>query len=405
MVILYSLLVFLTNIQYSVLWNDFLNTSKSNSTIILTALPPVTILGEPKITLIVPARKVCHKGFYDDRYNVCTYLDHNDEVTPIYSPCPGNATVVEGYCIGIMTSEYEKHCPGRYKLNKEELCIKSSSYQAQRKICPEGFELKSKGQDVEKIYRCVRKMYSKPIKVPATDMFGREHDSRDFCKKSENHYCPKKSHTKPIKYVIQCPKNAKLIKSLDNSKATCETKVTVIPDYDKNCGGANSAWYWDEDSASCIKIRTSEPKLRCPYPHPKLGPGLGDWDTPEYHPHPIYKCLAIRGRAKVIGCPKGYSLKRRKCYRIIHLPFEIDCKHVEGFKFEYDHDTKIGVCKFTHVESDYIGLPSYPSAREALTSHQIFKNTNTEDILRAYQQGLFDLQMIEQELMQEFSHH
>lgn len=51
---------------------------------ILTRAPPVTKLGDPSITLTVPARKVCHKGSFDSKYNSCTYIDKDDEAVPIY---------------------------------------------------------------------------------------------------------------------------------------------------------------------------------------------------------------------------------------------------------------------------------------------------------------------------------
>ncbi|CUV06909.1 hypothetical protein [Cryptosporidium parvum Iowa II] len=100
---------------------------------------------------------------------------------------------------------------------------------------------------------------------------------------------------------MQCPKGAKLVSSFDNSKATCETKVTVVPDFDRRCGGEQSGWFWDGELNVCLKLRTHEPKLRCPHPRPKLGMEIGNWDTPEYEPHPIYTCLANRARAIVKG--------------------------------------------------------------------------------------------------------
>ncbi|CUV06908.1 hypothetical protein [Cryptosporidium parvum Iowa II] len=51
---------------------------------ILTRAPPVTILGDPSISLTIPARKVCYKGSFDSKYNSCTYIDKNDEAVPIY---------------------------------------------------------------------------------------------------------------------------------------------------------------------------------------------------------------------------------------------------------------------------------------------------------------------------------
>lgn len=72
------------------------------------------------------------------------------------------------------------------------------------------------------------------------------------------------------------------------------------------------------------------------------------------------------------------------------------------FKFEYDTSTKRGVCRFKFNQEDYIGLPSYPSSREALTSHKIFKHANIEDIIRAYQQGTLNIRSIEEELLKEY---
>ncbi|OII73399.1 uncharacterized protein cubi_02611 [Cryptosporidium ubiquitum] len=79
---------------------------------ILTRAPPVTKLGDPTISLTIPARKVCYKGSFDTKYNSCTYIDKDDEAIPIYKPCIGNSTLVDGYCIGTMISDYEKYCHG-----------------------------------------------------------------------------------------------------------------------------------------------------------------------------------------------------------------------------------------------------------------------------------------------------
>lgn len=51
---------------------------------ILTKALPVTKLGDPSITLTIPARKVCYKGSFDSKYNSCTYIDKDDEAVPIY---------------------------------------------------------------------------------------------------------------------------------------------------------------------------------------------------------------------------------------------------------------------------------------------------------------------------------
>ncbi|KAJ1605954.1 hypothetical protein OJ253_2949 [Cryptosporidium canis] len=386
---------------------------------VLTRALPVTKFGDPSITLTIPARKVCHKGSFDTKYNSCTYIDKDDEAVPIYEvrmnkvpliaetslfngcTSASNSTLVDGYCIGTMISDYEKYCHGYYRLNTEDLCIKYSTYIPPRRICPEGFLLKSVGQQQLQVRRCVRKLYSRPIKIPVTDSLGRERYKTE-CKHKDNKYCPIARPPQPAKYVMQCPKGAKLVSSLDNSKATCETKLTVIPDFDRRCGGEQSGWFWDGELSACLRLRTYEPKLRCPHPRPKLGMEIGNWDTPEYEPHPVYTCLANRARAIVKGCPSGYTLKKRKCFRLIRLPYELDCEHAEGFKFEYDSSTKKGVCKFKFNQQDYIGLPSYPSSREALTSHKIFKHANMEDIIRAYQQGTLNIRAIEEELVKEY---
>ena len=54
---------------------------------VLTKAPPVTLLGDPSVTLVIPARKVCHKGSFDSGYNSCTYIDKKDEAVPIYEVC------------------------------------------------------------------------------------------------------------------------------------------------------------------------------------------------------------------------------------------------------------------------------------------------------------------------------
>ncbi|KAH7647217.1 hypothetical protein FG379_002360 [Cryptosporidium bovis] len=147
---------------------------------------------------------------------------------------------------------------------------------------------------------CVRSMYSRPIKIPATDSLGRENYKKD-CNLKDNKYCPIVNSPVPAKYVMYCEKGSKLIKSLDNSKATCLTRVTVIPEFDKRCGGTQSNWFWDGSLSACMKLKTHEPKLRCPHPRPAPGGEVGNWDTPEYEPHPIYTCLANRSRAIVKG--------------------------------------------------------------------------------------------------------
>ncbi|KAH7647216.1 hypothetical protein FG379_002359 [Cryptosporidium bovis] len=55
-----------------------------NKESVLTKAPPVTLFGDPSVTLVIPARKVCHKGSFDSEYNSCTYIDKKDEAVPIY---------------------------------------------------------------------------------------------------------------------------------------------------------------------------------------------------------------------------------------------------------------------------------------------------------------------------------
>ncbi|KAH8738799.1 hypothetical protein FG386_002254 [Cryptosporidium ryanae] len=61
-----------------------LDSVRLNNELILTKAPPVTVLGDPSVMLVIPARKVCHKGSFDSEYNSCTYIDKKDEAIPIY---------------------------------------------------------------------------------------------------------------------------------------------------------------------------------------------------------------------------------------------------------------------------------------------------------------------------------
>ena len=96
---------------------------------------------------------------------------------------------------------------------------------------------------------------------------------------------------------------------------------------------------------------------------------------------------------------RGYSRQAWLPWLSCLIGLSLSC----SFRFEYDTSTKKAVCRFKFNQEDYIGLPSYPSSREALTSHLIFKHSNIQDVIRAYQQGTLKVREIEEELIREYA--
>lgn len=78
---------------------------------------------------------------------------------------------------------------------------------------------------------------------------------------------------------------------------------------------------------------------QCPKPDARIGPGRGDWDTPEFNfDSNLQRCIAPFTPALYPQCPPGWALEglfKPYCYKKIYTPIIYDCDHAEGFKFRW----------------------------------------------------------------------
>eukprot|EP00922_Rhytidocystis_sp_ex-Travisia-forbesii_P043630 GHVS01065084.1.p1 GENE.GHVS01065084.1~~GHVS01065084.1.p1 ORF type:complete len:504 (+),score=121.60 GHVS01065084.1:155-1666(+) len=369
--------------------------------------------------VVLPARRVCEKGWMDSDLKACVYYDKNDKRTPVFT-CPEGSRLEGDYCHGRIISDFEISCPKKFAANTAGLCVRAIVYSPSRIVCPEGFEIRSFTS--ARLKQCVKVMYAKPRHVPVENLLpplppptasklarhnraATEQNATTTASSLvsledpagggrcvggvKEKFCPLPpgTYTADKQFLLECAEG-RLVKMHNTKEAVCRVRMVVPADTRDTCKKGYSWTTVEGAGAACMRLSAFESLKVCPQPTPKLGPGLGDWDTPDYHYHPVDRCVAYRAKASGGSCPTGYVLEKQVCVRKLVLPYYYDCNNLEGFGFRWNVEEQLGECVFEFDSFKWSAGVPHITKRDEFDNARIQLFSNPYEVKVAYQASI-----------------
>eukprot|EP00922_Rhytidocystis_sp_ex-Travisia-forbesii_P054856 GHVS01081262.1.p1 GENE.GHVS01081262.1~~GHVS01081262.1.p1 ORF type:complete len:571 (+),score=101.59 GHVS01081262.1:46-1758(+) len=360
--------------------------------------------------VVLPARRVCEKGWIDSDLNACVFYDKTDKQLPHFT-CPEGSVLDGNFCYGRIISDFEISCPKKFAANTDGLCIRAIVYSPSRLVCPEGFEVRSFTS--ARLKQCVKVMYVQPKHIPIENLLPalqpssssshhhtNKHDDTtnnlstgeggSSCGGITDKFCPlpPRTYTADKQFLLECPEG-RLVKVRNTKEAVCRVRMVVPPDTRDTCKKGYSWTIVEGAGGACMRLTAFTSLQVCPKPTPKFGPGLGDWETPDYHYDPVDRCVAYKAKASGGNCPDGYTLEEQMCLRKLVLPFYYDCNNVEGYGFRWNAKEQTGECVFEYDPFKWSAGVPYLTKRTEFDNARIQLFSNPYEAKVAYNNGLF----------------
>eukprot|EP00922_Rhytidocystis_sp_ex-Travisia-forbesii_P023033 GHVS01033835.1.p1 GENE.GHVS01033835.1~~GHVS01033835.1.p1 ORF type:complete len:503 (+),score=74.17 GHVS01033835.1:66-1574(+) len=360
--------------------------------------------------VVLPARRVCEKGWMDSDSNACLYYDRSDKRPPTFT-CPEGSVLDGDYCYGRIISDFEISCPKKFAANTEGLCVRAIVYSPSRIVCPEGFEVRT--FTGARLKQCVKVMYVQPRQVPVENLLpglppptAKNHVKSNMLKNSTtsiafdeagpsscggvmDKFCPlpPKTYTADKQFLLECPEG-RLVHVRNTKEAVCRVRMVVPPDTRDTCKKGYSWTIIEGAGGACIRLTAFASLKVCPQPTPKFGPGLGDWETPDYHYDAVDRCVAYKAKAIGGNCPESYVLEQQVCLRKIVLPYYYDCNNVEGYGFRWNAEQQTGECVFEYDPFKWSSGVPYLTKRDQFDNARIQLFSNPYEVKSAYAAGV-----------------